>query len=192
MLAYIMFPHYVGIVTGLFNYPLFTNGTIRNQIGVGHYRSHIYLADWAASNLFAVALYLAFACSFFGTFAVCADTADVSAKAIASAILVSVLQVVFFTTVTQLFCVILKGVKSFLAIYLGNQVIMLLGIGYAESADTYNLPEKLSVLFPTVVCMRQSSFAVDPELLTAVVVMLAETLLVFLFGMMYFRQTDLN
>ena len=34
MMAYLMFPHYVGVIIGLFNYPLFTNGTIRNQLSV--------------------------------------------------------------------------------------------------------------------------------------------------------------
>ena len=215
ILAYLVFPHYVGILTGLFNYPLFTNGTIRNQLSTGHKRSHIFLADWAVSNAFAVALYLVFAASFFVTFALCSDSAsatqntnlmegmpenilsvsagDISAKAIASSVLISAVQIIFFTTVTQLFCIIFKGVKSFLAIYLGNQAIMFSGIGYATLAGKYDLPEKLTILFPTDVCMSMSSsFAVDSDLIPALCTMLAETAIVFLAGILYFRKTDFN
>lgn len=215
MVAYLVFPHYVGILTGLFNYPLFTNGTIRNQLSTGHKRSHIFLADWAVSNAFAVILYLVFAVSFLVTFSICSDSAsaaqstnlmegmpenilsvstgDISVKAIAASVLISEVQIIFFTTVTQLFCIIFKGVKSFLVIYLGNQAIMLSGIGYATLAGKYDLPEKLTILFPTDVCMSMgSSFAVDSDFLPALCVMLAETAVVFLAGIMYFRKTDFN
>ena len=217
ILAYLVFPHYVGILTGLFNYPLFTNGTIRNQLSAGHKRSHIFLADWAVSNAFAVALYLVFAASFFVTFALCSGSGsasaaqntnlmegmpenilsvsagDISAKAIASSVLISAVQIIFFTTVTQLFCIIFKGVKSFLAIYLGNQAIMFAGIVYATLAGEYNLPEKLTILFPTDVCMSMSSsFAVDSDFLPALCAMLAETAALFLAGILYFRKTDFN
>ncbi|MBP0967891.1 MAG: hypothetical protein J5722_09670 [Oscillospiraceae bacterium] len=192
MLAYIAFPHYVGIVIGLFNYPLFTNGTIRNQLSVGHKRIHIYIADWAASNAFSLALYLVFSCSFLLTFSRFADTAGVSVKAAVSGVAVSALQIVFYTTVSQLFCVVLKGVKSFLAIYLGNQVIMILGISAAQMLPEYDVPAEMINLFPTAVCMRQSSFAVDPDLGLAVAALIAESVMIFLLGMMYFRKTDLN
>lgn len=215
MLAFLMFPHYVGIVIGLFNYPLFTNGTIRNQLSVGHRRSHIYLADWAASNAFAVALFLAFSVTFFVTFSFCTDPVKagqgasmmegfpgmasapasetvVSGKAIVCGMLIAVMQIIFYTTVTQLFCVVLKGVKSFLAIYLGNQAIILIGIGYASLTTDHDLPEKLLNLFPTVVCMRQSSFAVDPDFWPGMLAMIAETVIVFVIGMLYFRKTDIN
>ena len=192
MLAYIAFPHYVGIVIGLFNYPLFTNGTIRNQLSVGHKRSHIYIADWAASNAFSLALYLVFSCSFLLTFSRFADTTGVSVKAAVSGVAVSALQIVFYTTVSQLFCVVLKGVKSFLAIYLGNQVIMILGISAAQMLPEYDVPAEIINLFPTAVCMRQSSFAVDPDLTLGATGLVVETVIVFLLGMLYFRKTDLN
>ena len=214
ILAYLIFPHYVGVIIGLFNYPLFTNGTIRNQLAVGHRRSHVYLADWAASNLFAAAIFLCFVIPFFITLSCCGSTAAAgqstelleglptamevsadavaSAKAIAAGIAVSIVQIVFFTSVTQLFCVVLKGVKSFLAIYLGNQALVLAGVGYAALASKYQLPEKLFNLFPSVVCMRQSSFAVDPEFWQGMLLMLAETAIVFVIGILYFRKTDLN
>lgn len=214
MLACIMFPHYVGIIIGLFNYPLFTNGTIRNQLAVGHRRSHIYLADWAVSNAFSVTLFLAFSVAFLITFSFCSDpvsvgesttlmeglpssmevtasAAGVSRKAIVGGVLIAVVQIIFYTTVTQLFCIVLKGVKSFLAIYLGNQALMLLGIGYAMMTD-YGLPEKLVNMFPTIVCMRQSSFVVDPDFWPGMLAMIAETVLVFIIGMLYFRKTDIN
>ncbi len=192
MLAYIAFPHYVGIVIGLFNYPLFTNGTIRNQLSVGHKRSHVYIADWAASNAFSLALYLVFSCAFLITFSQFADTTGVSVKAALSGVAVSALQIVFYTTVSQLFCVVLKGVKSFLAIYLGNQLIMLLGIAASEMISEYDLPAEMINLFPTAVCMRQSCFAVDPDLTLGVTGLVVETVIVFLLGMLYFRKTDLN
>ena len=211
LLAYLMFPHYVGVIIGLFNYPMFTNGTIRNQLSVGHRRSHIYLADWAASNAFAVALYLGFTVALFITMAICSDAvtagtnsnimegmtdvsadAVVSGRAIVSGVLISTVQIIFFTTVTQLFCVMLKGVKSFLAIYLGNQFLVIASMGFVRLADKFNLPEKLINLFPSVVCMRQSSFSADPDFLPGLLAMIAETAIVYMIGNLYFRKTDIN
>ena len=214
MMAYLMFPHYVGVVIGLFNYPLFTNGTIRNQLSVGHRRSHIYLADWAASNVFSVALYLVFAVGFFITLALCGEAmtagqnpvmieglpsamevnpeAAASFKAVLCGVTLSVGQIIFFTTVTQLFCVMLKGVKSFLAIYLGNQMLVIGSMGIAALSGKYDLPDMLLNLLPSVVCMRQSSFAVDPDFWPGLLAMIAETVIVYMLGSLYFRRTDIN
>ena len=42
----LIFPQYIGLVIGLFNYPSFTNGTIKNQIVVGHSRNNIFIANF--------------------------------------------------------------------------------------------------------------------------------------------------
>ena len=221
MLAYMIFPHYIGIVIGLFNYPLFTNGTIRNQISVGHGRRSVFLADWAASALFAIVLYLIVAACMFGIPLLLGNTKDVagstasmgaimmeesgeimpeasslsssvSAKAVAAGLALSCLHIIFFTTITQIFCVILKGVKSFLAIYLGNQALILAGVGVSVLALRTSLPEKLLCLFPTAVCMRLSSFGVDSLALPGAAVVILETVIVFAAGMAYFCRTDIN
>jgi len=212
MLAYLAFPHYVGIITGLFNYPLFTNGTIRNQLSVGHKRSHIYLAGWITSNIFAVTVYLVFAVSFLAALSFCTEPAstaqsismqgmpegvmasnagEISLNAIVQSVLITTIQIIFFTTLTQLFCMILKGVKSFLAIYLGNQLIVLAGAGFGALEGKYDIPESLSLIFPTDICMKMgSSYAVHPDSVPAMFVMLAETLIVFIIGISYVRKTD--
>ena len=221
MVAYLLFPHYLGVVIGLFNYPLFTSGTIRNQLSVGHDRRSVFFADWAASNLFAVALYLIFAACMFAvplifgnTRDVAGSTAamgqlmmedagetvipagpvstDVSANAVAAGVALSCLHIILFSTITQLFCVILKGVKSFLAIFLGNQALILAGVGISVLVSRKEIPEKLLCLFPTAMCMRLSSFAVDPLLLPSVIAAAAEASLVFIIGLVYFCRTDIN
>ena len=221
MLAYMLFPHYVGIVLGLFNYPLFTNGTIRNQIAVGHSRRSVFFADWAASCLFTVLLYLTVSACILGVPLLMGKAADVagstesfgqiiiddmmenapqtsaasasvSAKAIAAGLALSCLHIILFSTITQLFCVILKGVKCFLAIYLGNQLLILAGVGISVLAARGDIPEKLICLFPTAACMRLGSFSVDPLTLPSVIAVIAETALVFILGMEFLRRTDIN
>ena len=221
MIAYLMFPHYIGIIIGLFNYPLFTNGTIRNQLSVGHDRCAVFFADWAASNLFAVVLYLILAGCMLGIPMLLGNTkelagstasmgsimmedmvenvsevlpvaSNVSGKAVAWGLVFSCLHIVLFSTITQLFCVLLKGVKSFLAIYLGNQALILLGVGASVLALRGNLPEKMLALFPTAACMRLSSFEIDSLTLPGTAVAAVETAVVFFIGMLYFRKTDLT
>ena len=102
------------------------------------------------------------------------------------------MQIIFFTTVTQLFCVMLKGVKSFLAIYLGNQMLVIGSIGIAALCGKYDLPDMLLNLLPSVVCMRQSSFAADPDFWPGLLAMIAETVIVYTLGSLYFRKTDIN
>lgn len=202
-LSYLIFPHYVGIIIGLFNYPLLSNGTIRNQIIVGHSRIKIYIADWAASNTLSVALYLIAAFCLIAVAAIAGDPSGISVKAMTSGIVLSALQVIFFTTITQLFCVVLKGVKSFLAIYLGNQLIVLAGVGLM---NLNNIPKALYYFAPTAVCMQLNSFGIQENnlfmeienfgmsfhFLPAAAAMLFETALVFTIGILYFRKTNLN
>ena len=70
---------------------------------------------------------------------------------------------------------------------------MFAGIVYATLAGEYNLPEKLTILFPTDVCMSMSSsFAVNSDFLPALCAILAETAALFLAGILYFRKTDFN
>ena len=220
-LAYMLFPHYIGVVAGLFNYPLFTNGTIRNQLSVGHDRRFVFFADWAATSAFAVILYLILAACMLGIPFALGKTGDlagsaasvgrlmmedagetvpetsvlsaaVSGKAVAAGIVLSCLHILLFSTITQFFCMILKGVKSFLAIYLGNQLLILAGVGVSVLALRTVLPEKLLCLFPTAVCMRLDSFTADSLSLPGGIIMAAEILLVFLIGMVYFCRTDIN
>lgn len=211
MVGMLMFPHYVGIILGIFNYPLLTNGTIRNQLSIGHSRGNIYLADWAASCAFSAALFLALSLGIFGAGAIFGDTSEISAKNILSGLVLSVLQVIFFATLTQLLCVIFKGIKSLLAIYFVNQIVMFAGILLMTESD---VPKKVFYLFPTVICMQQSSYdipAANPlaesangidisaasaaltfDFLPAAAVMLIEIATVFAIGIAYFRRTDIN
>ena len=213
MLAYMIFPHYIGIVTGLFNYPLFTNGTIRNQIAVGHGRSQIYFADWAASNTFAVILYLVSAGAMFGSAALFGSTDGVSGKAVVVGVLFSLLHIMLFTTITQLFCVMLKGVKSFLAIYLGNQGLLLLGLGVASLSTFGLMTDKFNFLFPTSTAMALNSFGIQmpgmalngaeitepvtqlmdySQMVLPFTAVIVEIALVYFIGLLYFRKTDIN
>lgn len=212
MVSYLIFPHYIGIVIGLFNYPIFTNGTIRNQISVGHKRSRIYFADWASSNAFSVVLYLILSLSLYGTAALVSDTDHISWQNVLSGVVLSALLIMLFATITQLFCVILKGVKSFLAIYLGNQLFVLAGIGLTCLED---VPKTLYYFFPTVVCLNLNCFdtpsAANPlldssnglpaadsmmnmtfDFLPAAGALLLEIAVVYLLGLLYFQKTDLN
>ncbi|MBQ1371812.1 MAG: hypothetical protein IIY70_02660 [Oscillospiraceae bacterium] len=207
-----IFPHYIGIVIGLFNYPIFTNSTLRNQLAIGHRRSQIFLADWAASNVFAVSLYLLLSLSIYATAAVVSTPEIVAWDNVLFTLVLSTLQVILFTTVAQLFCVILKGVKSFLAIYLGNQLLALAGIGLMA---VEHIPQALLYFFPTAICMQTNCFR-DPTLvnplldeanglsiaastsamhfdfLPAAAAVLLEIAIVYLIGLCYFRKTDLN
>lgn len=201
MLSYLIFPHYIGVLIGLFNYPLFTNGTIRNQLSVGHSRSSIYVADWAVSNAFSAVLYLIVTLCLIGVGAVAGDPVGISVQNTVSGIILSTLHVILFATITQLFCMILKGVKSFLAIYLGNQMLVMASVGLLMLK---NVPKALYYFFPTAVCMQLSSFDISSNpliegaaemhfsFLPAAAAMLLEILLVLTAGILYFRKTDLN
>lgn len=123
MLSGILFPHYVGLFIALYNYPQFTNGTIRNQIGVGHKRSHILFADWLSSNLISLGLFLSFSGALYLSAAIVGGLDEVSAEAVLWAFGISCLQVMFYTTSAILFCVLLKGILSFLAVYFINQIV---------------------------------------------------------------------
>lgn len=203
ILAYLIFPHYVGVIIGLFNYPLFTNGAIRNQIIVGHKRTHIYIADWAASTAFSVMTYLIAVLFLLTVGALAGDTSGIAPKAVASGIVLSTLHIILFATITQLFCVIFKGVKSFLVIYLGNQLLILAAVG---ASMVENIPKVLYYFLPTAVCMQLDSYDTAENLmaaelgvevmsfsfLPAAAVMLLEIGLVFTAGLLYFRKTDIN
>jgi ABC-type polysaccharide/polyol phosphate export permease len=65
-------------------------------------------------------------------------------------------------------------------------------VGFARLTDKFDLPEKLINLFPSVVCMRQSSFSADPDFWPALIAMIAETAIIFMIGNLYFRKTDIN
>ena len=195
VIAILIFPHYVGIIIGLFNYPLFTNGTIRNQLSVGHSRSNIFIMQWAASCTLSVVLYLIVSLSVIGVTAL-TDASVVQGGAFAA------LLVVQFTTISQLFCVVFKGVKSFLAIYLGNQVIACAGI---MLMSFYELPEAVCYLLPTTLCMQINSLGVDTagnffgegssvsfSFPIAFAVLIAENAALFTAGLVYVRKTDLN
>lgn len=198
--SYLVFPHYVGIIIALFNYPLFTNGTIRNQITVGHKRSSVYIADWAASVVFSVSLYLIMALSLIAITVKFGNTEGIVAKNVAEGVILTTFHVILFATISQLFCVVFKGVKSFLAIYLGNQALILLSAGASAIND---FPQKLGYFLPTLVCMNikncdvpeailTNGAAVNYSFLPALGVMVLETALVFTCGMIYFRKTDLK
>lgn len=206
--AGIIFPIYIGVVTGLFNYPVFTNGTIRNQLAVGHKRSHIFFADWAASNVFSIVLYLILAVSIDVVAAIDGTAAgDVSWKNVISGLVISSLHIMLFTTITQLFCAMLKGVRSFLAIYLGNQLLVLAG---AAIMTVEKVPKAVLYFFPTVVTLNLDCFdtasALNPvtegiaasadaltfQFLPAAGAIILEIAVVFLIGTLYFRKTDFN
>ena len=202
VIAILIFPHYVGIIIGLFNYPLFTNGTIRNQLSVGHSRSNIFIMQWAASCTLSVVLYLIVSLSVIGVTALTDASGDMSAKAVVQGVAFAALLVVQFTTISQLFCVVFKGVKSFLAIYLGNQVIACAGIMLMSFSE---LPEAVCYLLPTTLCMQINSLGVDTagnffgegssvsfSFPIAFAVLIAENAALFTAGLVYFRKTDLN
>lgn len=199
VLAYLIFPLYIGILIGLFNYSLFTNGTIKNQMIVGHKRTHIYIADWAASTAFSAAIYLTAVLFLFAVGAAVGDISGLNTKAVAIGVVLSTLHIVLFATINQLFCVIYKGVKSFLAIYIGNQ--LLLGAAIMLSMKE-NLPKAAFYFLPTAVCMNLDSFDVPENallanmtgfsFLPAAAAMLFETAVVFISGVLYFRKTDIN
>lgn len=193
--SYLVFPQYIGILIGLFNYPLFTNGTIRNQISVGHKRSSIYFADWAASNAFSVSLYILFLVSSFTVNAILSDNLkdSISVSAVLSSALLCTVQIIFYSTLTQLFCITLKGVKSFLAIYIGNQVIDIIGLIISAMAFNNKVSEKILVFFPTSACMNFcSNEKISKYFLPSLLIMAAETLIIYICGSRYFRKTDLN
>ena len=192
MVAYLIFPHYVGVIVGLFNYPLFTNGTIRNQISVGHKRQNIFFADWAASNAFASVLFLVFSAAFYTVLAIVGNSSNVSLKALLLGLAFSLLHVILFTTISQLFCVMFKGVKSFLAIYLGNQALIIAGVGVNTLAMKNDVPDGITALFPTAIGMRLTGFEVESLLAPAMVTVLAEIAIVFILGLLYFYRTDIN
>lgn len=198
--SYILFPHYVGIIIALFNYPLFTGGTIRNQLSVGHKRSSVYIADWAASVAFSVSLYLIMTLSLTAVSVLFGNTDGIIAKNVAEGIVLTTCHVTLFATISQVFCVIFKGVKSFLAIYLGNQAFVLLGV-FLPTID--NFPQKLGYFLPTFVCMNIKNYGIPDAIITngmvadysflpALGVMILETVLVFICGLLYFRKTDLK
>ena len=210
--ANLIFPHYIGVVIGLFNYPFFTNGTIRNQLAVGHRRSSVFFADWAVSNAFSVALYLILSLSIYVTAAIVCDTGVIAWRSVAEGLILCGLQVMLFATITQLFCVILKGVKSFLAIYLGNQILVVAGIGIMTLEK---IPKAVLYFFPTAVSMNLNCFkdsgAANPlmegangirtaasvsamtfDFLPAAGAVILEIAAVYLIGVLYFRKTDLN
>ena len=200
--AYLFFPHYIGIIIALFNYPLFTSGTIRNQISVGHKRSNIYIADWAATVAFSVSLYIIMTISLIGVSLAAggSNTDGIVARNVVEGVILSTFHVILFATISQLFCVLLKGVKSFLAIYIGNQALILASIGLSATKD---FPQKLGYFLPTFVCMNIKNFGVpdsivsnglvaDFSFLPALGAMVLETAIVFLIGLLYFRKTDLK
>lgn len=198
--AYLVFPHYVGIIIALFNYPLFTGGTIRNQISVGHKRSSVYFTDWAVSVAFSVSMYLLMTLSLLAVAVLFGNTEGIIAKNVAEGVVLTTCHVALFATISQVFCVILKGVKSFLAIYLGNQFLILASIGVAALKE---FPEKLGYFLPTFVCMNIKNYGVPDSIVTNGVVwnysflpafgaMVLETALVFICGMLYFKKTDLK
>ena len=95
---------------------------------------------------------------------------------------------------------VFKGVLSFLAIYLGNQALVLLGVFLPTLKE---LPHKVGYFLPTFVCMNIENSGVPDGIVTNGVVstysflpalgaMVLETAIVFICGMIYFRKTDLK
>lgn len=209
-MATLLFPVYIGIVTGVFNYPLFTNGTIRNQLAVGHKRGNIFIADWLVTNVFAVGLFLVFTLGNLVMAKILDAPGDVCWNKIYIGIVLSSLQIILSTTITQLFSVIFKGVKSFIAIYLGNQILLLMGVGAMTLED---IPKAVLYFFPSVVCLNFQYFNIpgNPlmgganglevaeslermsfEFLPAAGAAILEIAVVFIIADLYFRKTDFN
>ncbi len=205
-----IFPIYVGIVIGLFNYPIFTNGTIRNQLAVGHKRKNIFFADWLTTNFFALVLFLLFAAGVLVTAKIFDAPGNVCWDKVFIGILLTSLQIVLFTTITQLFCVVLKGVKSFLAIYLVNQILIVASLG-AMSFE--KIPKVLLYFCPSVVCLNLNYYEIPTnplmsmgngieiseslgrmtfEFLPAAGALILEITVVYIIAALYFRKTDLN
>lgn len=208
----LIFPIYIGVIIALFNYPFFTNGTIRNQITVGHKRSSIFFADWVASNVFAVILYLILTLGVLGTAAITGDSSLVNWENIVFGIIVSSLLVMLFATISQLICVMLKGAMSFLVNYLGNQIILVAAMG---AMAIEGIPKALLYFIPSVICMNLNYFndasvpnpmfdasegmsvassisAMTFDILPAVGAVILEIAVVYLIGNLYFKKTDIK
>ncbi len=208
----LLFPIYIGVIIALFNYPFFTNGTIRNHITVGHERSSVFFADWAASSVFALVLYLILAGSTLGAAAIAGDASNVNWENIAYGLIISSLLVILFATISQLICVMLKGAMSFLATYLSSQLLLVACVGVMSSDS---IPKTLIYFFPSVVCMYFNYFkdvsAPNPlidasegmsisetvasmtfEPLPAVLALIIEIAAVYTIGNLYFRKTDIK
>ena len=212
MASGLFFPVYIGVVIALFNYPFFTNGTIRNQITVGHKRSNVFFADWVASNVFGVSLNLILSLSILCTAAIAGNPSVVNWENVGFGLIVSTLLTMLFATLSQLICVVLKGAMSFLVNYLANQILLMAAMG-AMSID--GLPKTLLYFFPSVVCMNINYFN-DPSVpnpilaasedmslaasvstmtfspLPAVLAVIIEIAAVYTIGNLYFRKTDIK
>ncbi len=208
----LIFPIYIGVVIALFNYPFFTNGTIRNQITVGHKRSSVFFADWAASSVFALVLYLILSLSILCTAAIAGNSNMVCWENIVLGLVISSLLVMLFATISQFICVMLKGAMSFLANYLSSQILIVIAMGVMSFDGT---PKALLYFFPSVVCMNINYFSdasvpnpilaasegmsisetiasmtFDP--LPAIGAVILEIAVIYLIGMLYFRKTDIK
>ncbi|MBO4390746.1 MAG: hypothetical protein J5825_07810 [Lachnospiraceae bacterium] len=189
MLSGILFPHYVGLFIALFNYPQFTGGTIRNQIGVGHKRSSILFTDWFSSNLISLGLYLSFTGALYLSAAIVGGLTDVSGKAVFWAVLISSLQIIFYTTSALLYCVVLKGILSFLAVYFINQIIACAGFLISLKKASWGF---WTQLLPSASVMDMNVYEPVEKGWIIALVSLALVVVVYMISQIYFKKADLK
>ena len=189
MLSGILFPHYVGLFIALYNYPQFTGGTIRNQIGVGHKRSYILFADWLSSNFISLGLFLSFSGALYLSAAITGGLENVSAEAFGWALGISCLQVMLYTTSALLFCVILKGILSFLAVYFINQIVAAAGFIISTKQADWGF---WTQLLPSAAVMDMNVYEVMEGAWIIALTSAALVTALYFISQMYFKKADLK